>query len=234
MRVPGIASFRFGASDGQALAIAEPDARPDLVEDAYHRAILPMALHAHGTEVLHGSGVLMPAGVVAICARSQTGKSTLAYALHRKGGYRVWADDAVAFKTFDDRVEALPFPHRLRIRPDAASFFGLDADQSLAFTQTQSTPAPLACIFVLERDDELKQPVTFRLGPGKAFSELFPHAYWFSLQDLTKKRETMNNYLALCTQIPIFQLRFMGAMDELPAMLDQIESSVKAIHSNSR
>src|SRR5829696_203522 len=58
-------------------------------------------------ETLHASAVVAPAGVVAFCARSATGKSTLAASLHRRG-YDLWADDAVVWTPAGSR--SLTFP----------------------------------------------------------------------------------------------------------------------------
>ena len=60
-----------------------------------------MALHAHGDEAIHASAVLLGDAVVAFCGRSQTGKSTVAYGLHRRG-CRVWADDTLVFDASAD------------------------------------------------------------------------------------------------------------------------------------
>ena len=94
---PGIGSYRV-EPDGAVLAVPEPKASYALVLDAYRRTVLPQALQFFGREVLHASAVVGPNGVVGFCAYSQTGKSTLAFALAQRG-YRPWADDALAFET---------------------------------------------------------------------------------------------------------------------------------------
>jgi hypothetical protein len=94
MHVPRIGSFAFGPCAGDAVHVfAEPSARPESVLDTFRRMVLPLALQAQGEEVLHASAVRMLQGVVALCAVSETGKSTLAYALSRRG-FPLWADDA--------------------------------------------------------------------------------------------------------------------------------------------
>ncbi len=127
MHVPGIASFRFGSRGEEAVVVPEPGTPPvsrAVIEDTYQRAVLPMALHAHGEEAIHASAVIMEDGVVAFCGRSQTGKSTVAYGLHRRG-CRVWADDTLVFDASAEIVQAIPYPHRLRIRAEAAEYFDL-------------------------------------------------------------------------------------------------------------
>lgn len=236
MRLPGVGSFRFGSREGEAVVVAEPSARPELIEDAYQRAVLPMALHARGHEVIHASAVIISKHVVALCGPSQTGKSTIAYGLHRRG-YRVWADDALVFKTAADRVWAIPYPHRVRIRAEAAQFFRLHELRSRDGSswdepeQAQAEPAPLAGIFLLERrkEDVRSRVQAIRLSAGEAFAALLANAYWFRLQDPERKRRTMQRYLILSAEVPVFRILFQATLDQLPTMLDCIESSVEAV-----
>ena len=237
MSVPGIASFRFGSHGGRVVAVPEPRTPPvsrATIEDAYHRAILPMALQAHGQEVVHASAVYVEDGVVAFSGRSQTGKSTLAYGMHRRG-YRVWADDTLVFDASANPVRVIPYPHRLRIRAEAAAYFDLhelkrrDSSSWTALEQAQSEPAPLACVFLLERVAETSSPVeTVRLTPAEAFSGVLEHAYWFRL-DPERTRRMIGKYLALATQVPVFRLRFGTTLDHLPETLDQVQSVVRRV-----
>ena len=54
----------------------------------------------------------------------RSGKSTIAYGLHRRG-YRLWADDAVALEVSESAITALPLPFDVRLRPATAALFGL-------------------------------------------------------------------------------------------------------------
>lgn len=242
MHVPGIASFRFGSTGEEAVVLLEPRTPPisrAVIEDTYQRAVLPMALHAHGDEAIHASAVLMEGAVVAFCGRSQTGKSTVAYGLHRRG-HRVWADDTLVFDASAVMVEAIPYPHRVRIREEAAEYFDLyelrrrDTSSWTALEQAQAEPAPLACIFLLEREaqtDASVEPV--RLTPAKALAGLLEHAYWFRLDDTERREQMVAKYLSLASQVPVFRMRFGAALDQLPAMLDRVESVVRACESTA-
>ena len=106
--------------DGAVLAVPEPTASYALVLDAYRRTVLPQALQFFGREVLHASAVVGPSGVVGFCAYSQTGKSTLAFALAQRG-YVPWADDALAFETGAQVSQALALPFAVRLRPSPRS-----------------------------------------------------------------------------------------------------------------
>jgi hypothetical protein len=237
MHVPGIASFLFEQGGAGVIAVPEPRTPPISqvsIEDTYHRAILPMAVQARGEEVIHASAVYTVEGVVAFCGRSQTGKSTVAYGMHRRG-YRVWADDTLVFDAPGNGVHAIPYPYRVRIRAEAAAYFDLDElrrrDTSswAEFEQAQDEPAPLACIFLLERDDKSSTRVeTVRLTPAEALTGALEHAYWFRL-DAERTRQMIGKYLALTTQVPVFRLRFRTALDHLPETLDQVQSVVQGL-----
>jgi hypothetical protein len=237
MHLPGIASFRFGSRGEEALVVPESGKPPiarAMIEDAYQRAVLPMALQAHGKEVIHASAVITEDGVVAFCGQSQTGKSTVAYGLHRRG-YRVWADDALVFDASPEFVRVIPYPHRLRIRSEAADYFDLhelrrhDTSSWTALEQAQDEPAPLACIFLLERETRSSAPVeTVRLTSAEALTGVVEYAYWFPLDDTERTRRMIGRYLALATQVPVFRMRFRAALDQLPAMLDQAQAAVRA------
>jgi len=234
MRLPGIASFRFGSREGEAVAVPEPGAATELIVDAYQRAVLPMALHANGHEVIHASAVIITKHVVALCGPSKIGKSTTAYGLHRRG-HRVWADDALVFETAGDRVRAIPYPHRLRIRAQAAEFFGLHELEGREESnwdepeQAQTEPAPLGAIFLLERQeaDVTSRVQAVRISAGEAFPALLGNGYWFRLQDPERRRRTIERYLTVSTQVPVFRISFRASLDQLSATLDCIESSIQ-------
>ena len=122
LQVPGVASFRFTVDSGEVRVYARSSAHPERVRDVYRRIVLPMALQALGWEILHASAVLVGEQVTALCGDPQTGKSTSAYGLSRRG-YQLWADDAVALQLSGDGAQATPLPFRLRLRPAVASFF---------------------------------------------------------------------------------------------------------------
>ncbi len=229
MYLPGLASFCLDSRSEEVMAVAVPPARPELILNAYCRGVLPMALQARGTEVLHASAVWSPQGVVAFCGASGTGKSTIAFGLSRRG-YCVWADDAVAFEASGTSIKALPLPFEIRLRPAVASF--LDDDRTAAETSSgwQSTervdvePAPLAALYVIKRTASVGSGVSIeRLRPSSAFAALLPHAYCFSLENLERKRRMMEHYLDLTARVPVFEIRFESGLEKLPAILDAIE-----------
>jgi hypothetical protein len=214
MTVLGVGSFVFGDLDGPVVAYPDQAVAEELVEDAYRRTVLPLALQALGREVLHASAVLAPGGVLALCAVSGTGKSTIAYAISRRG-HPLWSDDAVQFSVGSERVEAIPLPFALRLKGDSARLFGPGAPTSV----TEPTPAGLAAIFVLERGADVSVSA---LESVDAFPAVLTHAYCFDLGDPERKRLMMDAYLRLCAGVPTFRVT-------VPAGLEQVETAVDSI-----
>lgn len=224
MVLPGLARFSFDERAAVVRALADPSVDEGTVRDAFYRCVLPMALHVAGAEALHASAVRAAAGVVALCAVSETGKSTLAYGLSQRG-YDLWADDVVVFDTEADPPAAFPTPFRLRLHSASAAMLGQatggdGVGQALAMRRD---PAPLAAIYVLERDSAGPPLVIEPLSPVHAFSALLSHAYCYSLRDRERKRRMLGHYLELTQRVPVCRLRFQPGLERLPALLDRLE-----------
>lgn len=223
MQLVNVGLFVFGEGAAVVTAFPEPDTARHVVEDGYRRAVLPMALQVLGVDVLHASAVLAPTGVVAFCAVSETGKSTVAYALARRG-YPIWADDAVAFKLDGEKAAALPLVFSLRLRPPTQEFYGEDgADRLVAPERSER----LAAICLLERvEDDDRQPAVESLKGADAFSEVLPHAYCFSLADEARKRRMAASYLELVDHVPVFRVRLRSGLEQLEELLGEIEDAL--------
>ncbi len=241
MHLPRIGSFRFGSNAEGVMAVADPSARVELVLDAYYRCVLPMALHARGMEVLHASAVLMDHRVVALCAVSGTGKSTIAYGLSQRG-YQVWADDALALEISGPCIRSAPLPFEVRLREASTSLFHEDLNGSQVRSsldggkRVEMQPMPLAALCVLNRapggGDSLAVE-TARFSPAEAFPAVLSHAWYFSLKDVERKRRMVQHYLAVAARLPVLEVRFQAEPDKLVAILDRIEEAVYTALSNS-
>ena len=222
VHVPSLGAFTFSRRGGGITAVPDPGADQALIEDTFRRMVMPLALQAQGREVLHASAVGLPAGVIALCAVSGTGKSTLACALSERG-HTLWADDAVCFEARDAGFQAIPVPFTLRLRPASAEFFGGRGSDGVLHTIESSEP--LAAVIVLERS-ESSGPRLERLASADAFSAVLTHGYSFTLNDRERTRAMMRNYLELVDRVPVFRLTFSEGLDRLDALVDMIEGAV--------
>jgi hypothetical protein len=238
LHLPGLVSFRFAPGREEITAVPVPSATRELVTDAYRRVALPMALQAAGLEVLHSSAVLMSPGVVALCAVSTVGKSTVAYALGRRG-HPLWADDAVAFEIRKHGAAALPLPFEIQLRRESRAFFGRERTAGAAPDGNPNgcpgsplRPTALAAVCLLSRLPSRARPRPVelrRLTPSDAFSAALAHAYCFDLDDVERRRRMLEMYLELAERVPIFELRFENGLDHLPAMVQSVEEAVDGL-----
>lgn len=231
VEVPQIGMFRF--MDAEEIAVAPfPDVGTEEIEESHERIVLPLALHALGRELIHASAVVAPpGGVVAFAATTQTGKSTLAYALSLRG-HPLWADDAVLFEADGGSIQSIPLPFTLKIRQPSARFFGLEgrkADEWQPLFEESAAPRPLAAICLLEPRREADPGAVAevrRRDSVSALLALLAHSYSFSLRDPARKREMLSRYMELMTRVPVFDIRFRPELEHLAELLDVIEQTV--------
>jgi len=227
LEVPGIARFRFERSGARVIARLTPAVAPGLVEDAFRRTVLPLAMQVHGTEVLHASAVRSPRGVLAFCADSGTGKSTLAAALSRRG-HRLWADDAVALDVSSPPVTSVQLPFRLRLRPPVVASLGEAAATRAAGLEGAEDDAverlPVDALCILRRTDRVVGTVAIeRLRPSAALPAVLSHAYCFSLRDPDRKREMLKRYVSLVARVSVFKVLVESGLPQLPAVVDRLD-----------
>ena len=224
--LPAVGAFRSGR-DGRILAVPGEGVPESLVVDTYRRTIVPMTLQLLGRQVLHASAVETRAGVIAFCADSQTGKSTIAFGLSQRG-YRVCADDALAFETTSAGVQVFELPFSIRLRPASAQYFDSPVPPAPelgpdGLISVGEKAAPLAALCVLTRQPEGERVRLARLEADAVIKRLLPHAYCFTLLVPELKRKTVEEYLRLAALVPVYEVRFAAAIAELPSLLNEIE-----------
>jgi hypothetical protein len=217
-----IGRFSFRPGSAQVWVEPHPGAPEQLIVEVYHRWVLPVAVQVLGPEVLHASGVLTPDGVVGFCAASESGKSTLAYGLSQRG-FRLYADDALAFEIEGERARALPLPFSLRLRPSSAAYFDLGHDRYEAAHETVGQEAPIQTIFLLRRGEGSKATAR-RVEPLEALPDLLAQSYHFGGEPPARKRRMLESYLALVTATPLYDLHLPTGVENLPAILDEATS----------
>ena len=233
--VPERAAFRFQAGSEVVLAHPHPLADDEAVLDAYHGAALPMAVQvALGGQALHASAVVAPGlGALAFCGISHAGKTTLAFALGRRG-YRIWADDVLAFEARGaDHVRAVRLPFRLNLRAPTAAHFDA-VTEKVAYDDGEFeewTRVPLAAVFAIERvelSEPSSRPAVRRLPPSDALMAVLSHAFSFQPQSVEEKRTTIEDYLELVARVPVYSLTTGQDLGILGALLDEVEAAVSA------
>ena len=226
VRLPGVAVFEFEREGGRVMASPEGSPRRELIEDAFYRCVLPMALQARGCEVLHASAVQVSGGaVVGFCGLARAGKSTMAVGFSRRG-YSLWANDALVLDLSRKAVRALPVPFSVRLRHESQAFFKHRGDAEPWIGHPHQESLPVAALCVLNRTRE-KQGAALvdvrRLHPAASLHALLRHACCFMTEEAGHKRRTMRNYLNLVARVPIFQVSFATGFQHFPEVLDAVE-----------
>jgi hypothetical protein len=206
LQIPSVATFRLGRE-----VVAHPVAAvsPGLIRGAFERSVLPLTVQLLGGEALHASAVLGPAGVVALCGESGTGKSTLASALSTRG-YEIWADDAVAFEFPNGAVSAVPLPFRTQ------------GGSAVARDRAE----PLVAVLVLRR--VAGELALRRLSGGDALAAALENGYCYRPCDDERRQAMLLAYLDLVARVPVLEVRFEPRWEQLELLVDTLEQVVRA------
>jgi hypothetical protein len=230
MAWPRLATYGFDGSDSFVTAYAEPCAPIHIIWDTYRRSVIPMAMQVRGWEALHASAIVTRQGVVAFCAASETGKSTLAFALRRRG-FPQWSDDCVVFAVESDSVLSVPLPFEARLRPSSHEIFGESLPATSRFQQNSpgeqihTDPQPFAMICILTRSrpsDGGQRPRVAGVSPAAAFRAMLTHAHEFDPSDARRRARMMQAYLELVAHVPVCEVTFEPVRDQLDVLLDTI------------
>lgn len=189
------------------------------LRDTFDRRLYPLLLQQRGFQALHASAVEFPgAGVVAFTGRSGAGKSTLAFALARQGLTQI-ADDALVFAVADGDPAVVALPYRPQLRGAAASLATPPGGSS-----SSGRIIPLRMVFVLRQDAELDAPALNALAGPAACIELLSHAHVFDLS--VDAARLVADYAALVNALPVIDLAYRPAIEELSELLKVIQNTV--------
>ena len=230
MRWPAVGAFLIRHDSPRVTVAADPGVRRAVIEDAFERGVRPVALMLREFEVLHASAVRAGRGVVALCARSGTGKSTLAAAL-AAAGLEAWADDFVAMHVTDEGGWCPYVPSRQRLdEASAAAVASLAAPRPHPdVDRLPRTGARLDAVLILRRE-----PLSDCLSIGapmsaaRAFTALLPHAHEGALAGDARMRRSLERYLAVAAAVPIVEVRIPTGLARLPEVAAALAAYLRA------
>ena len=231
MQWPAVGTFLIRCDSPVVTVAAEPGVGRAVLEDAFQRGVRPVALIHREFEVLHASAVATARGVVALCAVSGTGKSTLAAAL-AAAGFDAWADDFVAMHVTDKGAWCPYVSSRPRLdAPAAAALASLSADRPPRDgARFQQTGARLDAVLILRR--EATPLSALSIGPpmtaAQAFTAFLPHGHDGALADDGRRRRSLERYLALAATVPIVEVRIPPGLERLPEVAAALAAYLRA------
>ena len=228
MEWPGHATFSFGPSIGEAVVRARcwAGVTPAGVEDTFGRSVLPLALQATGFETLHASAVSTGRGIVAFCGERRAGKSTVAYALARRG-YEQYADDTLVLSIAADRTDAVALPFAPRLRETSARFLEATTAPPPVQSRDQSIRR-LTVVFILSPSPGVGAPRITTLEGTAAFKALLAHAHCFDPQTPSQRERLLRHYLDLSAQVAVHDVSYEPGLGRLDSLLDGMLARVRA------
>jgi hypothetical protein len=199
----------------------DPGSAEDTFADRFANEVQPILLQALGFEAMHGSGVLFPTGVLAICGQSGSGKSTLAYALAQKGRVQL-ADDHLIFDFMSGLPALVPQPFQPHLRAPSASFFGPAIAASRERLATDNLT--LAACVLLEQVPDLDTPFSIEtVAPARAFSAILPHAHCFDPYDPLEAARLVDHYFAVVHHAPVYSVRYRPSFTFFDSLVSAVE-----------
>jgi len=240
---PKFASYFFpeertGEEQIEVLVVPGETARRDQIFDRLNRNVIPLLLQSRGLQVLHASAIRLGSGVVGFSGRSLCGKSTLAYALSRRG-YEVWADDALLIVVANDGVRTFKCTStRLRLRADSREHFGEinsgspssfdDVDACSELSLCAPSEAPLKALYMIDRiqegDGQGKVWSCNKMAGHDAFTNTLRQASYVDLADIKERRRITEICLCLASKVPIYSCRYQHGFDFVEQVAGEIES----------
>ena len=209
----------FLAEAGSDLVRVWPQAEAEAAEISgeFRHQIEPIFLQADGHQVLHASGALSPAGVVAFCGQSGAGKSTLAYAM-RAAGWRQFADDQVVMSVQGGRIDAVPRTFVSHLRERSQEFFGVGGQPTLE--TPGRLPQRVVGVIILEPQAEAAPRARATpLDASQAFAALLPHAHCFDVHNSAECQRFVEDYMTLSSLVPVRMLSYRPDFEQLPELV---------------
>ena len=216
---PEVGAVRFSLYDPSLSAFPWPGSDIVRFQQVVSRSWLPAIYPLWNRQVLHASAVACMAtgDAVAFTGPTHAGKSTTAYGVGRRQGWRPVCDDTLAFSV--DRtagsggVRLHPIPNVSRLRPASAEYYGV-SDRPRETLEWPDRDLQLKAVYVIEGDETFEQPSEFsRLRGAEALPLLLQQAYALSFSLPKYNQQLMKDYLALATIVPVFRLRYRRSFD---------------------
>ena len=227
----GVGAVQFTALDPQLSAFPFPDSDTSWFREVVRRAWLPAIYPFWGRQVIHASaaGPADTSDVIAFTGPTLAGKSTTAYAMGRRPGWRLVSDDTLAFTASSgDGVRLHPLRNDARLRPASADYFG-KAGHPFEPVEWPSRPLSLRAVYVLDgADDRPALPHFEKLGVAERLPLLLQQAYALSFKIPSYNQELMTAYAHLAASVPAYRLRFQRSFAVAGALFDAIEDHAGA------
>lgn len=233
---PEVGAVRFSLYEPTLAASLWPGGDADWFREVLHRSWLPAIYPLWGRQVLHASAVVCQraGAAVAFTGSTHAGKSTMAYGMGARPGWRTLCDDTLAFSICRERhqvgseVLLHPLPQEIRLRPASAEYFGV-ADRPATTLDWPMGTQSLRAVYVLDGGDTFELPPSFeRIRATEGLPALLQQAYALSFGIPKYNQQLMKDYLALASSVPVFRLRYRRSFDVMDVLFAAVERHLAA------
>lgn len=208
--------------------------------------VLGIVLRMRGVVCLHASGVVIDGGAHIFVGAEGAGKSTLA-AQFAAEGFPVLTDDVVALRSgaqgwlvapgyprvrlWNDAVTALPIDRAYMTPPTHGSARSqLDLARARVFSR-ESQPA--ACLYLLEYDETLREPVIDTILATNALPVLAANTFARRVLNREQQAEEFALLADLVDSVPVRRLRRPTTIGHLTATTSLVTTSAVSINRYS-
>jgi len=235
---PGLATYHYEPGKADLRVCAEGNSvNLEQIEDTFYRSVAPLVIQFIGHEVLHASAVVTEQGLIVICGRSGSGKSSFAYGLSQRG-YAHWADDAVTLAPSKQIVRSKKLKCPIRLRENVSQYYEKEGGRESPHDTSgwgeiipTGSLLPVVSIIVLnplqDAKGESAQPKLSRLPPSLALRHLMENAYCFTLDDNERKKSFFQHYVAITSMVTVYQFKYHQCMKYYNQNLDYLAWAIE-------
>lgn len=216
----GIGLFAFPPGSTDITVWLDDGVSTEQLHDVAFRQVRPIVLQACGWQATHASANWTSDGILLMCGRAHSGKSTLAYALAQRG-FPQLADDQFVWRPGPSGFERHPLPFTPRLRPPSLTFFNTSSPSAVVESRLEG---PIWRIVILERHEEDFVPSLAAVPSQRAFSALLGFAHCFNPKDQAETARLMRDYLELVGRVPVYALRYPTGFDHFERVIELLVS----------
>jgi len=240
----GVFEFR----EHEIICYPAADADPVMIRNFFLSGILACWLEWKETIVLHASSVIINGRAIAFLAHQGHGKSSMAVSLIQNG-FALLTDDLLPIKEKNNNFFAMPGLPVVRLNQPEAARNCISTDQlhkvhpsankfwvpvhALPNANFYDTPAPLSCIYLLER--QISKAITpwveiVPLPAKDVVIELLRFSYApFLARRLKKERARLMVLSSMAREIPVRRLIYPSGFQHMPFVSQEILSDLSTI-----
>ena len=170
--------------------------------------------------------------MLAFTGPTHAGKSTTAFGLGQLDGWRLVADDTLAFSSSGDsparRIQLHPLKNEIRLRPATADYFaaGIQASEPIEWAASN---LQLRAILRARRQSGILRPPEFtRLRAAEGLPLLLQQAYALSFKIPTYNQKLMRDYAELAASVPVFRLSYKRTFTAVDELFNALETHTAA------